>query len=323
MNKLCPKLNEEIKVYDLINDTFKRYLWGLRFIQLEKTWGEVEEQELKKIRIALIDSGIDVNHEDLKYTNILPGYNFIDDNNDISDSYYHGTSVAGVIAAQKNNNIGIAGVACGVTILPLKVIDKEGKANIQDVINAIEYAIDNNVNIINLSMGYQKGVAGILNNSNVLLDKEYQLLKKAIERNIIIVSSVGNNAGLPMDFPASMDDVISVASYGIIRIPLKVYWSNRNSEPDDKTIFAPGEAIMTTLPNNNYWYTSGASIATAFVTGSVALIKARYPNISPKQLQEILINKSDTLFYKTKKMRLLNVDRTFFSLSKMQCNQNN
>lgn len=173
-------VNDKIKVYDLIDVKYKELLWGLRFARLEETWQNVSKENLSKIRIALIDSGVDAKHEDL-VGSIGKGYNFIANNIDTDDEFGHGTRIAGVIAANKYNNSGIAGVASGAEIVPLKVMDSKGRASVKNVIRAIEWCIGEDIDVINLSIGYKNDIESLINLNSKYKDKERQVIEKALE----------------------------------------------------------------------------------------------------------------------------------------------
>lgn len=317
-------LNEN-KIYDYLNDTHKEYLWGLRFLRFENTWAIINKKQLKNVRIALIDSGLDINHEDLRDVNIEDGYNFLDDNEDVQDSYGHGTAIAGVIAATSNNNLGVAGVASGTTIVPIKVINNKGVATPEDVEKAIQWAIEKDVDFINLSLGQRK--QKIDTNINTFYNAENEILKMALEKNIIFVSSIGNNKRKQMDYPASMNGVIGVGAYGVYNRPFKIFVSKNNSETYNETIHAPGVAIFTTLLNNKYGYVSGSSIACAFVTGALALIKSIFPQITPKLIKDVLLETCNVVYDNEEKMNIINVDNILnrcneLFLNKSQSNNN-
>ncbi|EQB87750.1 hypothetical protein M918_07820 [Clostridium sp. BL8] len=93
-------LNKDVTIYDLINDHYRLSLWGLRCINIEKTWGLCDEKKLSEVIVGLIDSGVEAEHEDLN-GNVIEGYNFIHNSRDTCDEFGHGTNVAGVIAAKK------------------------------------------------------------------------------------------------------------------------------------------------------------------------------------------------------------------------------
>lgn len=302
-------LNTNKKVYDILNDTHTDLLWGLRYVKLEYTWDIVTQDDLNKIRVAIIDSGVDYDHEDLKRY-VAKGYNFVKGNCDISDQYGHGTCVAGIIGAEKNNNKGIAGVASGVQIVPLKVFNDNGIAEINNVIDAIEWCIDNSIDIINLSIGYSMEQLNFFDfNIISLFKREQQIIERAIKKNIVIVAAVGNNSNRTMDFPAICEGVIPVASYGIRLDPISIFPSIENNRTNEMTIFAPGEYIFTTCPNSTYGYFRGSSFACAFVSGAVALIRSIRPDITPEQIHKMMLESSNKVSYEDMHFKTLDIDQ--------------
>ncbi|ELC8463948.1 S8 family peptidase [Clostridium perfringens] len=306
-------LNEEIKVYDLINDEHKDLLWGLRFVALENSWKYINKKNLSKIRIALIDSGVDMNHEDLK-SSLCEGYNFIDNNYNTDDDFGHGTRIAGVIAAEKNNWIGVAGVASGSKLVPLKVMNSSGRASIENVIKAVEWCIKNDIDIINLSIGYQRKGKNLIFNNFDYYDKEKDVIDKALKKGITIISSVGNHANEAMNYPACLNGVISVASYGIYSDTLEIYSAPKNNKCSKKTIYAPGQYIYTTEINNRYIYEFGSSIACGFVTGAIALLKSIKKDLKPLEVQQLLLETCTQI--DDGNMKILNIDSAVSALKK-------
>lgn len=302
------KLNSE-KIYDYLNDAHKDLQWGLRFLRIEKLWCAIKKQDMHKVNIAIIDSGIDLTHEDLCDINIVHAYNFIDNNTNVQDDYGHGTAVAGVIAATANNNKGIAGVAQGVNVMPLKVIDKNGSANSLNVIRAIDWAILHSADIINLSMG-TKRYTNFWERNNYLINNEELIIRKLINNKVILVSSIGNNKGRAMDFPANMGNVIGVGAYGVKGRPPEIFISRNNSFSYSTTIFAPGVAIYTSLLNNQYGYVDGSSVACAFVSGSLGAICSQFEKKTFYDLLYTNLFESCDVFEDMGKQNLiLNVDK--------------
>jgi RHS repeat-associated protein len=237
--------------------------------------------------VGVLDTGIDISHPDLKNnifvnTGEIPGNNIDDDGNGYVDDVNgwdfanktnqifksiaddtHGTHVAGIIAASANS-IGVRGVAPGVKLLPLKFISG-GIGYTSDAIEAIDYAKQFGVNIINASFG------GPDNNP---------ALKEAISASaILFVASAGNN-GQNVDaspvYPADYDlpNVLSVAA--VNNQGRLASFSNYGTSVD---IVAPGEGILSTLPNNGYGVQSGTSMAAAFISGIAALIHSQFPDL--------------------------------------------
>jgi subtilisin family serine protease len=153
------------------------------------------------IRIGILDSGIAYTHPDL--SNLQPGYNAIFPNALPIDDYGHGTLVTGIIASQ-NNNIGTIGIAPKAEIYPVKVLDKYGEGDIDDITKGIYWCIDNKIQIINMSFA--------LPNDNQVL---HDAINKAMQSGIIIVASASNTFGGSSEYPASYDQVISVTAVDI------------------------------------------------------------------------------------------------------------
>lgn len=298
-------INTDTTIYEYINDKLCSCLWGLRLLNLEHHWGKYD---LSNVRIAVIDSGIDTQHEDFDDT-ICQGYNFVENNKDVRDKSGHGTGVIGIIAAVANNQLGIAGAAYGAKIIPLKVIDDKQYVNIHRIIKALDWCILNNIDIINISMGidccYWR--YGDFFNKNCLRKIEL-CINKAIENNIIIISSLGNKSRRGMDFPANISKVIGVGAYGINELSGEIYIPNFNNKGNEATIYAPGENILTTLPNNQYGYLSGTSLAAAYVTAANVYAKAVYPDLKPEFAKKIMLETSGIFLNKDKKYKFLNVD---------------
>ena len=302
------ELNKDI-IYDYLNDPHKNLQWGLRFLRIEKLWRIIKKQDLSKVNIAIIDSGMDLLHEDLCDINIIHAYNFIDDNTNIQDDYGHGTAITGVIAATANNNKGIAGIAQNVNIMPLKVIDKNGRAEPLNITRAINWAISHSADIINLSIGTQSS-NDLIEKNSYLINNEELIVRKLVNKKITLVSSIGNNKGKSMNFPANLENVISVGAYGVKGRPPQIFISRNNSFSNPTTIFAPGVAIYTSLLNNQYGYVDGSSAACAFVTGSLGVIRSQFDKNTFYDLLHTNLLKSCDIFEDMGKQNLiLNVDK--------------
>ncbi|HHL3304477.1 S8 family peptidase [Bacillus sp. SM-B1] len=240
---------------------------GIKMIKAMDVWGISKKG--KGIVIAIIDTGCEINHPDLK-ENIISGYNFTEDDNSNPNIYKdyrgHGTHVAGIIAASDNGK-GIVGVAPESKLLILKVIDKNGVGSYKNLIKAIEFSMNwkgpnkEKVSIINISLG------------GSLPDKKlYTTIKKAKKKGIVIIAASGNEGDgnentNEISFPGFYKEVIQVGSITKDKKPSK--FSNTNINLD---FVAPGENIISTHLNNNYVQLSGTSMAAPYVTGAIALI---------------------------------------------------
>ncbi len=217
----------------------------------------------KGVKIAIIDTGCQVNHPDLK-DRIIGGRNFTaEDGGDINkynDYNGHGTHVAGIIAASANG-IGIVGVAPEASLLILKILDRNGNGNYTAAINAVKYAISQNVDIISMSLGGPQDVSEL-----------HTVIKQAVSKEIVVVCAAANsgdgNALTPeYAYPAYYNEVIAVgAATNTNRV---AGFSNSNDQID---LIAPGVNITSTYINSSYASLSGTSMAAPHVTGAIALL---------------------------------------------------
>jgi len=227
--------------------------------------------------IAVIDSGIDFTHPDLKnnqWTNPRPnadgdlhGWDFVADSSEVKDEQGHGTAVAGIIAAEGNNGLGMTGVMWRASLMSLRVLDNTGTGDVGSAVEAIDYAIAHGAHVINLSWG---------------TTGESIVLKEAIERalrnNVVVVCSSGNGSQ-DLDtnpyYPASfgLKDLIAVGATDNQDQP--VSWSNWGARK--VTVAAPGANILTTQRGGGYWTVTGTSAAAPVVTGIAGLLKTIHP----------------------------------------------
>ena len=226
--------------------------------------------------IAVVDTGIDSTHIDLNDGRIRTdlGYNYVpgnQDNRNTMDDNGHGTHVTGIIAAETNNSIGVAGVMWYAQILPVKVCDASGSCTADAVASGIRYAADQGARVINLSLGGSCSTT-IAN----AIDYAY------FTKNVVIVAASGNNSG-SISYPAEQAPVIAVGA--IDQYGQRASFSNFG---DRLALVAPGVAILSTVPNNGYEALSGTSMATPFVVGVAGLLLSQRPGLTPGQVREIL-----------------------------------
>jgi len=234
---------------------------GVEMIQAPKVW---EKTKGKGMTIAILDTGCDLTHPDLK-DRIIGGRNFTNDDNGNKDVYRdyngHGTHVAGTMAATQNQR-GVVGVAPEANLLIVKVLDKNGSGQYDWIINGIYYAIEQQADIISMSLGGPEDVSEL-----------HEAIQKAVEHNILVVCAAGNegdgqDATNEFDYPGSYNEVISV---GAVNLDRRISdFSNSNNEVD---LVAPGETILSTYLNGKFATLSGTSMATPHVSGALALIK--------------------------------------------------
>jgi hypothetical protein len=261
--------------------------WGLQIIHANEVWSVSTGAN---VIVAVIDSGSGPNN-DLQQ-NILPGRSIIrgrfsEGGNDV-DSIGHGTHVAGIIAAQSDNDIGIAGVAPSAKILPIRVLDSNGDGSESDVALAIRFAIESGARVINLSLG------GIGQSETL-----QSAIRLAAERNVLVVAAAGN-AGptAATTYPAGNDQTLAVTA--VDQTMTAPSFTQRGSYID---ISAPGTGICSTVrigaridstrscvsATEPYLTMNGTSMAAAFISGVAALIIAANPALTAIQVREVIL----------------------------------
>lgn len=249
------------KLKSLLSDEKEYIPEGVNMINAPFMWSKGFTG--KDVKIAVIDSGCDITNKDLK-DRIVGGRNFTaEDNGDISkyeDYNGHGTHVCGTIAAS-NNNSGVTGVAPDAQLLILKVLDKNGTGSMASIINAINFAINQNVDIISMSLG-----------TSVDVDELHQAIIKAVGSNILVVCAAGNEGDNrattdEFSYPAGYNEVISIGA--VDNSKSSAIFTNSNKEVD---LVAPGVDVISTFLNGEYASLSGTSMATPHVAGALALL---------------------------------------------------
>ncbi|MEH7436767.1 S8 family peptidase [Neobacillus drentensis] len=235
---------------------------GVDMIQAPKVW---EKTKGKGVTIAILDTGCDLTHPDLR-ERIIGGRNFTRDDKGIKEVFRdyngHGTHVAGTMAATINQK-GVVGVAPEANLLIVKVLDRNGSGQYEWIINGIYYAIEQKVDIISMSLGGPEDVPEL-----------HEAIQKAVENNILVVCAAGNegdgqDSTDEFGYPGSYNEVISV---GAINLERQISdFTNSNNEVD---LVAPGENILSTYLKGKYAKLSGTSMATPHVSGALALLKA-------------------------------------------------
>lgn len=275
-----------------------------------------------KTIVAVIDSGVDITHPDLKdniWTNPkcldskndeevsdCHGWNFLDGNNDLTDDIGHGTHVAGIIAATEGNGVGVRGIAPkNALIMPLKILNSKVNTFVYEkrvitniIADAIAYAIKNGASVINLSLGWPK----LIHTKKVRF-----AIDQAIAKNIpVIVASGNNNKKVPV-YPCSYTGVICVGAMdnkGLIP-----EFSNFGGKVD---VVAPGEGIISTYPRNlesrllripGYEFKKGSSQAAPFVSGVIALLKSEQPEITLDEIKYKLFKSSKVISNSKKQVK--------------------
>ena len=235
---------------------------GIMNLNCEKLWNEGYTGE--GIKIAVLDTGCDINHICLKDRIIdYKNFTFEGDKNDVTDKRGHGTHVAGIIAGNRIKQ-GVTGVAPDCELIICKVISSHGGFD-EDIIEALEYAIEQKVDIINMSIG-GAGIHKTMHN----------LIKKATELGISVVCAGGNYGDGRADtneliYPGAFEEVIEVGAVDSNNMICK--FSNSNDMID---VCSYGKGITSTFPENRYAKLDGTSQATPHVSGVLALLKQKF-----------------------------------------------
>lgn len=252
-------------------DPNKKDMYHLNLLQIDKALALAGNHEVK---VAVIDSGVDYKHPDLQ-TQIVPPHNAAAPANSTFPDP-HGTHVAGIIGATKDNGIGGHGVFPNAKILPIDVFNGKQTANDFVIAQGILYAIEQKADVINMSLGGY-GASPLMEDA----------VKKALDKGITIVAAAGNESTDYYSFPASFEGVISVGSTNE-RNQLSSF-SNYGPSVD---LVAPGEDIFSTVydgkKGSSFATFSGTSMASPVVAGVAALLKSKHPDLKPHEIEAIL-----------------------------------
>ncbi|MDO4890575.1 MAG: S8 family serine peptidase [Coriobacteriaceae bacterium] len=297
--------------------------WSLESIRAPQAWYVLEAAKANPVSVAIIDEGFNVNHEDLRGSFIeasgsIAAFNAVTtvdaDRNKVpevnatgNDSYGHGTHVAGIIAAQANNGIGVAGAACNQKIVPIKVFNDDGVAYTSTLISAYNYILNHrtqyNIRVINMSVG----VTG----QSLTVDARLKsCIDTAYDAGIVTVGSAGNVAdaasGPADNYPSDYEKVVSVINLkksstvddGVTRSSNSNY--NRTIDgvvETAKDLSAPGTDIYSTYPSSTKKYANktGTSMAAPHVASVLALEFAINPQLSAQEAVDILYSTAKDL----------------------------
>jgi len=272
----------------------------LNRLEMPAAWDYTTGQS--DVIIAVLDTGVYMNHPDLAsgiwtnpreipgngmdddgngFIDDVHGWNFALNNNAVADDHGHGTHVAGIAAARINNGIGIAGMAGGATIMPLKVFFPPPNVlgTYEDLIRAMVYATDNGARVINMSLGatsYSRG--------------EEAAVDYAWNHDVVVVAAAGNTGRNTYHYPAAHHNAIAVAATDA--------YDNRagfSTYGDFVDVAAPGASVFSTLMNGGYGNMSGTSMATPHVAGLAGLLFSLNPQLTNAQARELIEQNTDDL----------------------------
>jgi subtilisin family serine protease len=249
-----------------VNDPSYASEWHLAKIGAPQAWDYTTGGG---VIIAILDTGVDGTHPDLA-PQMVAGWNFYDNNSNTADIQGHGTAVAGTAAAAANNAIGVAGVAGGAKIMPLRISDPSAWAAWSTTAQAINYAADHGARVVNLSY------VGTSVSSTILTAASYLRSKGGV-----MFVAAGNNGVLDNTAPTTVLQVVSATQES----DQLASWSTYGPFV---SISAPGNNILTTSRGGIYQYWWGTSLATPVVAGTAALIIAKRPDFTPAQIDATL-----------------------------------
>lgn len=268
------------------NDALGARQWAHGAIRIREARARKTFREASDVVVAVLDSGIDMTHPDLlnmidSYINFLP-------NEDDRDYKGHGTHVAGIIAAQMNNAIGIAGV-CAARIMALKALPKRGNRwNAEAYYQALAHPIDAGAKVLNMSIGgaFDPG--------------ERDIIADLIDAGVTVVAAMGNEfeEGNPTSYPAAYPGVIAVGASDEMDRRASFSCTGRHI-----ALVAPGERILSTTPlypsefaeTVEYDAWPGTSMATPHVSAAVALLLKKHPKLTPAQVKDRLMKSADSV----------------------------
>lgn len=289
----------EVLVGAAMNDDFYENQGHLKAIEAEAAWDifEGENGVNQDIVIAVIDTGVELTHSDLESnlwsdSNGSHGFDFHNSDADPGDDNGHGTHVAGLAAAASNNSLGVAGVmGKRAQIMAIKTMDAKGAGSLANVVNGIHYAIENEADVINLSLG------SVGANSAM----EFAL-REAVQSGVTVVVAAGNsNRQLsletfesPASYGRQFGGVITVGSVDSSDLSRSSF---SNYGPDYVEISAPGSGgVLSTYLNDRYAFLQGTSMSSPVTAGAVAqtigLLRSRGQNPTPAEVEAFLLEKS-------------------------------
>jgi subtilisin family serine protease len=297
--------NYLVSVRNTPNDPSFGQLWGLARVKAQTAW-DLTPGDGSAV-VAILDTGIDYSHPDLAaniwvnqgelngqpgvdndgngYPGDLHGYNAINGSGDPRDDHFHGTHVAGIIAAVGNNATGVTGVAWNARLMACKFLDASGSGNIEDAIACLQY----------VKAMKRRGVNIVATNNSWGTTSYSQSLYDAIrdQQDILFVAAAGNDNSKAPSYPAAYDlpNIISVAASdeSDARAPFS------NFGKSTVHLAAPGSNILSTFPGRGYGTLSGTSMAAPFVTGLAALLKSQDASRGTPVLKNLILAGGDPL----------------------------
>jgi thermitase len=256
------------------NDPWYVDQWHLKKISAPAAWSSTSGNS--NVTIAILDSGVDGTHPDL-VSKMVAGWNVYSNNSDTSDAGGHGTTVAGTVAAASNNSMGVASVAWGCKIMPVRIVDSSGYTSYSLVASGLTWAADHGARVANISF------SPIIDSSAVTSAARYFQNKGGV-----VTSSAGNLG----TFVSSPENSYILTVSATDTNDVLTSFSNTGNAVD---LSAPGVLIRTTALGGGYQSVAGTSYSAPIVAGVAALVMSANPTLTATQVQDILKQSSDDL----------------------------
>lgn len=248
---------------------FSRYQWNLPATETNRGWGLSKGS--KNVVVAVVDTGVDLDHPDLK-GQILSGHNVVKPSEKPYDDVGHGTHVAGIISALVNNGEGVAGMTWYNKVMPVKVLDQSGSGTTYSVAEGIIWAADHGAKVINLSLGNYAQAEFL-----------HDAIKYAYDKDVVLVAATGNDNTERPGYPAAYPEVFAVSA-----TDSSMHRASFSNYGDYVDVMAPGASIASTYPGNQYAALSGTSMASPHVSALAALIRSINPDLTNKEVMDLM-----------------------------------
>ena len=268
------------------SDTYSSRQWNMRAVGAETAW---KTGTGDGVTIAIIDSGVDLKHDDLAGA-FVPGHDFVDNDSVAQDGYGHGTHVAGIAAARADNGIGVAGVAPNAKIMPVRVLDSTGRETGTAIHEGVHWAVDHGADVINLSLGADVITEDVF--GGTLTDD----VNYAWSKGVVPVISAGNDAFFRTDWRQANTIIVTAtnrantrASYANAMGPF-VKWGmaapgGDSDQGNDGQVFS---TLWTKDGKAHYGYATGTSMAAPHVAGAAAVLRGL--GLTPQQTVDRLLS---------------------------------
>ena len=270
--------------------------WYFDAIEIEQAWKK--SYGSKQVTVAIIDDGFDIQHKEFAGKIVKP-WNVVNRDKNVltNKSSKHGSHVAGTAVGNRNNGLGLAGIAPDCKLMPILVADANGIMTTTAIVDAVLYAINQGADIINLSLGmqidprvatYPIGVQKDIIKNSYLAEQYFweDILSIAEEENVLVVMAGGNdNVLIGLDPMQRSPYAVKVSAVG--HNLSKAVFSNYG---ENSTLSAPGVGIYSSIPNNQFMYMDGTSMAAPIITGAAALIKSINPDLKVNEIRNLMIN---------------------------------